>query len=417
MSKWRVKLRWRFARHVQGTALLATRHAASARAPAPRTATARSGAGARTLAAAIGVDVERLGAALDDFAIDDDLADARQAGQLEHRIEQDRLEDRAQPARPGLAQDRPVRDGLQSLLVELEMDVFHLEQPLILLDESVLRLGQYLDQRLLVEIVERRDDGEAADEFGDQAEFEQIFRFEIAQDLAGLALLGTADLGTKADRGTLATLGNELLQPGEGAAADEQDIGGVDLEEFLLRVLAAALRRDRGDRALHDLQQRLLHALARHVASDRRVVGFAADLVDLVDIDDAALRTLDIVVGGLQQLEDDVLDILADIASLGQRRRMGHGERHVDDARQRLGEQRLARTGRADEQDVRLGELDVVVLGAVGEALVVIMHRDGEDGFGVILADGVIFEHLADAARTGHDSARIAERRLLELSD
>jgi hypothetical protein len=61
-------------------------------------------------------------------------------------------------------------------------------------------------------------------------------------------------------------------------------------------------------------------ALARHVARDRRVVGFAADLVDLVDIDDAALRPLDIVVGVLQQLEDDVLDVLANIARFGQRR-------------------------------------------------------------------------------------------------
>jgi hypothetical protein len=50
------------------------------------------------------------------------------------------------------------------------------------------------------------------------------------------------------------------------------------------------------------------------------VVGLAADLVDLVDVDDAALRALDIVVGGLQQLQDDVLDILADVAGFGQRR-------------------------------------------------------------------------------------------------
>ena len=61
-------------------------------------------------------------------------------------------------------------------------------------------------------------------------------------------------------------------------------------------MLAAALRRDRGGGAFHQLEQRLLHALARHVAGDRGIVGLAADLVDLVDIDDAALRPLDIVV-------------------------------------------------------------------------------------------------------------------------
>ena len=39
----------------------------------------------------------------------------------------------------------------------------------------------------------------------------------------------------------------------------------------------------------------------RDVARDRRVVALARDLVDLVDVDDAALRALDVVVGVLQQ--------------------------------------------------------------------------------------------------------------------
>jgi len=83
----------------------------------------------------------------------------------------------------------------------------------------------------------------------------------------------------------------------------------VDLQELLLRMLAAALRGNRGNRALHDLQQRLLHALTGDVTGDRRIVGFAADLVDLVNVNDAALRALDVVVGRLQQLQDDVFDV------------------------------------------------------------------------------------------------------------
>ena len=47
---------------------------------------------------------------------------------------------------------------------------------------------------------------------------------------------------------------------------------------------------------------------------DRRVVGLAGDLVDLVDVDDPRLRLLDVEVGGLDQLEEDVLDVLADVA-------------------------------------------------------------------------------------------------------
>src|SRR4029077_11359022 len=97
------------------------------------------------------------------------------------------------------------------------------------------------------EVVEGGDHRQAADEFGDQAEFEQVLRLEILQDLAGLALFRPAHLGAKADRGALAALRDDLLQPGKSAAADEQDVSRVDLQEFLLRVLAAALWRHRGD--------------------------------------------------------------------------------------------------------------------------------------------------------------------------
>ena len=86
--------------------------------------------------------------------------------------------------------------------------------------------------------------------------------------------------------------GDDVLEPGERAGHDEQHVRRVDLDELLVRMLAAALRRNRGDRALEDLQQRLLHALARDVARDRRVLGLAGDLVDLVDVDDAGLGAL-----------------------------------------------------------------------------------------------------------------------------
>jgi hypothetical protein len=92
-------------------------------------------------------------------------------------------------------------------------------------------------------------------------------------------------------------------------------------------VLAPALGRHRGGGALEDLEQRLLHALARDVAGDRRVLALAGDLVDLVDVDDPGLGLLDVVVGGLDQLEQDVLDVLADVAGLGEGGGVGDGER------------------------------------------------------------------------------------------
>ena len=193
-----------------------------------------------------------------------------------------------------------------------------------------------------------------------------------------------------------------LLEADERAAADEEDVRRVDLDELLVRVLAPALRRHVGDRPLEDLEQRLLHALARDVAGDRRVLALARDLVDLVDVDDAALGLLLVVARRLVELEDDVLDVLADVAGLGQGRGVGDRERDGEHPRQRLGEQRLAGAGRPDQEDVRLLELDVAasrsLLGEL-DALVVVVDRDRELLLGQLLADDVLVEQLLDLVR------------------
>ena len=40
------------------------------------------------------------------------------------------------------------------------------------------------------QVLERRDDGQTADKFGDEPELQQILRFALPQQFAGLALLG-----------------------------------------------------------------------------------------------------------------------------------------------------------------------------------------------------------------------------------
>src|SRR4029077_13546271 len=124
---------------------------------------------------------------------------------------------------------------------------------------------------------------------------------------------------------------DDLLEAIERAATDEKDVGGVDLNEILVRVLAAALWRNVGDRAFENLQQRLLDTLAADIACDRRVVGLASDLVDLVDVDDPALRAAGVEVRGLDEAEQDVFDVLADVTGLGETGRVCDSERNVED--------------------------------------------------------------------------------------
>src|SRR5581483_11478827 len=160
---------------------------------------------------------------------------------------------------------------------------------------------------------------------------------------------------------------HDLLEADKSAAHNEEDVGRVDGREFLVRVLASTLRRNVGDGALEDLEQRLLHAFTADVAGDGGVLVLAADLVDFVDVDDAGLGAGDVAVGGLEQLEDDVLDVFTDVAGFGQRGGVHDGEGNIEHLREGLRQQRFSGAGGTDEQDVGFLELDFAGALAVHE--------------------------------------------------
>ena len=164
-------------------------------------------------------------------------------------------------------------------------------------------------------------------------------------------------------------------------------------------MLAAALRRHIDHRALQNLQQRLLHALARDVARDGGVVALAGDLVDLVDEDDAALGLGHIVVGHLQQTREDALHVLAHVARLGEHRGVHDGEGHLQQPRDGTGHEGLARAGGAHEHDVRLVDLGLLLARGAEQAFVVVVHGNGQVALGLVLADHVLIEELLDLHR------------------
>ena len=113
-------------------------------------------------------------------------------------------------------------------------------------------------------------------------------------------------------------------------------------------MLAIALRRNVACRSFEDFQQCLLHAFTGDIARDGNVVGLATDLVDLIDVNDPDLGAFHVVIGVLEQSQDDVLNVFSDIAGFGQRCRIGDAKRDIENLGERLGEQRFARTGRPD---------------------------------------------------------------------
>ena len=143
-----------------------------------------------------------------------------------------------------------------------------------------------------------------------------------------------------------------MIKACESTTHDEQHIGGVDLDELLVWMLTPTLRRNRGCGSFKDLQECLLHSLTGNIAGDRWVLALARNLVDFVDVDDAGFGLLHVVVRSLDQLQQDVFDVFADVSSLGQRRRVRDRNRDIDHPRQSLGEQRLAGTGWPQQQNV-----------------------------------------------------------------
>ena len=137
---------------------------------------------------------------------------------------------------------------------------------MVLLDESVARSGQNIDECTAVKWQNRGDDGQSADELGNQSELVQIFGLYFGKQV----LLFTLELKGCTEPDTVATdaLRHDFVEPRERTGDDEQNIRRVDLEEFLVGVLSTALGRNARNGSLKNLEKSLLNTFARYVAGD-----------------------------------------------------------------------------------------------------------------------------------------------------
>jgi hypothetical protein len=119
----------------------------------------------------------------------------------------------------------------------------------ILTSERIARLGQDPHQGFLVEFFQRRDHWKPSDELRDQPVLQQILGLHFGEEFPQPAVASAADISAKAHRLLVQPLLDNVLQADECAATHEQNIAGIDLNEFLMRVLASPLRRNVGYRA------------------------------------------------------------------------------------------------------------------------------------------------------------------------
>ena len=201
---------------------------------------------------------------------------------------------------------------------------------------------------------------------------------------------------------------DDLFNPIERAAADEQNVRGIDLDEILVRMLAPALRRHAGDGAFQDLEQRLLHAFAAHIARDGDILALAGDFVDFIDVHDAALGEFHIVIRVLNQAEQHIFDVFAHIPGLREVGGIANGKGNVQNLSQSLREVRFAAARGAQHHDIGLLQFHLVLpaLRLVMNALIVVVYRHGKRALGGFLTDHVLIEHIADFARRAQHKLR-----------
>ena len=207
---------------------------------------------------------------------------------------------------------------------------------------------------------------------------------------------------------------DDFFKPDERASQNEKDVRRVDVDEFLIRVLSSALRRNGSLRALDDFQKSLLHAFARNVAGNRSVFALSRNLVYFVDEDDSALGLRYVSVRSVDELEKHVLNVLADIARLGECGRVRNRKRHFELLRESSRQKRLSASSRPDEENVRFFYLDFIVrlfrLAQNRKPLVMVVDRDAESLFRIVLAHDILVEIGLEFLGTRH----LAQFKLLD---
>ena len=110
---------------------------------------------------------------------DDYFRDSLDARYLVHHLEHHTLDHRAQPAGTCLAVQSLLGDGANGFVGERELDLFELEELLVLLDQRVPRLGEDVYEVIGAEGIHDGHHGQSTDELGNETELVEVCRSSL----------------------------------------------------------------------------------------------------------------------------------------------------------------------------------------------------------------------------------------------
>ena len=110
-----------------------------------------------------------------------------------------------------------------------------------------------LFQGLFIKVIKCRNHRKTPNQLRNQAVANQILGLDVAKHLAFASIVRTLDVGFKADAAALGSSANNLVQTFKSAAANEEDVRGIDRNVVSLRVLSSACCRNVGNGAFNEL--------------------------------------------------------------------------------------------------------------------------------------------------------------------
>src|SRR5664279_5569282 len=162
-------------------------------------------------------------------------------------------------------------------MFELELNTVNLKHALVLTHQCILRSRENVHESNLVELRHGSHNRQSANELGNEPKLVEVLWQHFAEEVNVVTL--AVKRGAEADAVLACAVRDDLLEPGESSRNDEEHIGRVDLNELLVRMFAATLRRNGSDSSFQNFEESLLNALTGNVTSDRRVFCLACDLV------------------------------------------------------------------------------------------------------------------------------------------
>ena len=123
------------------------------------------------------------------------------------------------------------RQQSQGFVGEFDLNTIGSEIALLREDDVALGVAQDLAEIVGLKAVQYGDDRQAADELRFEAVFDQVLRPRPGQQLVALDLFdGGVGVGAEAHRSLVAAACDDFVEPGKGAADDEEDVYSAVLE-------------------------------------------------------------------------------------------------------------------------------------------------------------------------------------------